>query len=55
MEVNGQLHCSDALTTGKDPTVPLDGWAPKPVWTRWRRENFPGSAVNVTPAVQPTA
>jgi len=29
---------------GKEPLVPIRweaGWAPKPVWTRWRKERFP--------------
>jgi hypothetical protein len=37
--VSGQLHAPAALLRGKEPPVPIC-WAPQPVWTTWRRENF---------------
>jgi len=33
MEVSGQLHVPLLVLTGQE-----DGWAPEPVWTRWREE-----------------
>jgi hypothetical protein len=42
MEVSGQLHAPGALLPGKGPPVSIGqeaGWAPKQVWTLWRREN----------------
>jgi len=41
MEVNGQIYDPTALTPGKETPVQIGrkaGWAPEPVWTRWRRE-----------------
>jgi hypothetical protein len=41
MEVSGQLP--GRFAPGKEPPVPIGleaEWAPKPVWTRWRREKF---------------
>jgi hypothetical protein len=41
MEVSGQLHSTITLPLGKEPTVNVGyeaGWAPKSVWTLWRRE-----------------
>jgi len=40
MEVNGQLHSPAALLAERTP-VHIgweSGWAPEPVWTRWRRK-----------------
>jgi len=31
----GQPHAHAALLQMKEP--PVGGWAPEPVWTRWRR------------------
>jgi len=36
----------------EEPPVPVEkeaGWDPDPVWTKWRRKNFPASAENRTP------
>jgi hypothetical protein len=36
--MSGQLRASDAL-----PPVPIEyeaGYAPEPIWKRWRRDNF---------------
>jgi len=41
MEFSGQLCSLAALSSGNEPplrTVQEAGWAPEPVWTRWRRE-----------------
>jgi len=43
MQDNVQVHASDALPPGKEPPVAIEwevGWAPEPVWTRWRREKI---------------
>jgi hypothetical protein len=61
MEVSGQLHAQATLFPVKEPPVPIGqeaGWAPEPVWTRWRREKFPHprrESNPVTPIVQPLA
>jgi len=44
MDVSGQFHDPAALPSKKQSLVPLGyeaGWAPEPVWTRWRREKLP--------------
>jgi hypothetical protein len=40
--MSGQLHAPTALSTGKEPPIPLRQvavWTPEPVWTRRRIEN----------------
>jgi len=52
MEVSGQLHAPPALLPGKEPLLPVGeevGWAPEPVWMRWRRVKFPAPAGTRTP------
>jgi hypothetical protein len=40
---------------GKSAWYPSEaGWAPEPIWSKWRRGNF-APAGNRTPAVQPVA
>jgi hypothetical protein len=42
VEGSGQLHAPVALLPGKELLIPTEeeaGWAPKPVWTTWRRGN----------------
>jgi hypothetical protein len=58
--VSGQLHAPNVLPRGKEPPVPIGkgaGWAPEPIWTMWRRENYgPYRGSNSGPsAVQPVA
>ena len=51
METNGQLHDSDALTTGKEPQLPMEqeaGCDPQPICLFWRRENSLVAARNRT-------
>jgi len=58
MEVIGQLIAPATLLWGKEPPVPTGqetGWAPKPVWTQWQREESPVPARNSTPFIQPIA
>jgi hypothetical protein len=58
MEVSGQVHVSIVLTPEKDSPVPIGqeaGWAPEPVWTLWKIENFPVSSENQTSVIQPVA
>jgi len=43
-----------ALPRGKQPPVPTV-WAAESVWTRWRRENIPVPAANLTLALQSVA
>jgi hypothetical protein len=50
MELSGQLHASAALPPGKE-----FGWAPKPVWTLWRREKFLPLPGLESPIMQPVA
>jgi len=38
MQVSGQLHAPTGLSAVR--TEQEAGWAPEPIWTRWRRENF---------------
>jgi hypothetical protein len=55
MEVSGQLHAPDALTPGKELSVPIGqeaGWTPEAVWTTWRRAKAFVAVGNVTPAIQ---
>jgi hypothetical protein len=43
MDVTGQLRVPAALSTGKEPAVPIQsraGWAVQPVWTLWGREKY---------------
>jgi hypothetical protein len=39
LELSCELHTVAALSTGKEPPVPIvigvRGWAPEPVWTLW--------------------
>jgi hypothetical protein len=48
MVVNGQLYAPAVLHPGEEAPVPIGqeaGWAPEPVWRRWRREKslpYPG-------------
>jgi len=40
MKLSVHLHAPAALSTGKEPPVPISQeaeWGPEPVWTRWRR------------------
>jgi len=52
--VSCQLHAPEVLPPppGKQPRYPwIEGWwAPRPVWTWWRREIFPARAGNRTAA-----
>ena len=39
----GQFHSLAAFPPAHEPSVPTEweaGWAPEPVWTLWRTENF---------------
>jgi hypothetical protein len=51
----GQLHVPAALPLGKQTPVGIGweaGWAPEPVWARWRREEeIPAPAGNRTSVV----
>jgi len=41
MEVSGQLHAPKALPPWKESLIHTGyeaGWAPEPVWKRWRRK-----------------
>jgi hypothetical protein len=41
MEVSGQLHAPAVYPPGKEPPEPIGqeaGWAPKQVWTLWRKK-----------------
>jgi len=43
MEESGEARIPATLLLGKELVVPIgqeSGWAPEPVWTRWRRENI---------------
>jgi len=54
MEGGGQLRVQTALPMEKEVPIPIGqeaGWAPEPVWTRWRK--VPASTGNRTPVVHP--
>jgi len=56
MEACGQHHAPVALPRGKELPVTSEqetGWAPGPVWTRWRREEIPTPAGKRTPVSSP--
>jgi hypothetical protein len=56
--ITGQLHAPAALSTGKEPQVPVaqEGvWTPEPVLTLCRTEEYFAPAGNGTPDVQRTA
>lgn len=36
LEMSGQLHVTAVLL----PAEYINGWAPEPRWSFWRRENF---------------
>jgi hypothetical protein len=58
MEVNGQLHAPAALSTGKEPLIPIVyevGWTPEPMWTLWSTETSLAPPGKRTPVVQPVA
>jgi hypothetical protein len=61
MEVSAELHAPASFITGEStppPVVPIvqeAGWAPKPVWTQWRREKFSAPEEKQTPVVQAVA
>jgi hypothetical protein len=43
LRVSGQHYAFAAISSGKEPPVPLAqeaGWAPEVVWTLWRREKY---------------
>jgi hypothetical protein len=58
MDVCGQPHATATSPAGKEPLIPTGkeaGWAPKPVWTQWRKKKslpLPGLE---PPIIQPVA
>jgi hypothetical protein len=53
-----QLDGLAVVPQEKEPAVPIveeAGWAPKMVWTLWKREKSLASVGNQTPALQPVA
>jgi hypothetical protein len=53
--VSGQLYAPAALSSGEEPTVPIEyeaGWATEQVWTLWRRgKSCPYRDSNFDPSV----
>jgi hypothetical protein len=52
---SGHLDAVAALPPGKEPMAPIEceaGWAPKPVWTLWRRKQPLAAGKNRTPVVR---
>jgi hypothetical protein len=58
MEVYGQFHAPAALSSGKEPPIPIvyeAGWTAEPMWTLWSTEKSLAPAGNQTPVVLPVA
>jgi len=50
----GQVRALTTLPPGKEPPVAIGlkvGWASKPFWKRWQREDIPDFDSNRTPVV----
>jgi hypothetical protein len=58
MDVSGQFHASAALSSVKEPPIPIEqetGWALEPACTLFNTEKSLAVAGNRTPAVYPVA
>jgi len=56
--LDGGQSLAGASPPRKEPPVSIGqeaGWAPEPVWMRWRRYKFPARAGIQIPVVEPVA